>query len=186
MKFNKNFLIVGSIGLTCLLIIGWAFIGPHWGKQAPEPGKTRKVTHQVQQNLLMGMEIKVPGSEPDSYWELKVDQFTEQKKIGTMTKVKGDYWLNGKPFYHVIAQGGEINWQSRLLRFREKVQFSSADGKRLVAQEFLWDPVQKRVTAERDVELSAPGFRILTEKVTANLTLEKVTFIGATKFIHQK
>jgi LPS export ABC transporter protein LptC len=185
MKFNKSYLIVGSISLIVLLIIGLAFVWPQWGRKPSTLEKKCNQTHALEQNVLMGMVIKVPGSEPNSYWELKVDQFTEQKKIGKMTKVKGDYLLNGKPFYHVNAQGGEINWLSRQLRFTQKVEFSSVDGKRLVAQELLWDPVHKRVTAEREVQLSVPGFRIFTEKITANLALKKVTFIGATRLIYQ-
>ena len=174
MKFKKSFLLVGLIGLSALLITVLAFVWPRWGKKPPAPGEKSKATHTLEQNVLMGMVIKVPGSEPNSYWELKVARFVEQKKIGFMTQ-----------FYHVSAQTGQIDWQSRQLQFKKEVKLSSADGKRLVAQELLWDPVHKRVTAEREVKLSAPEFQIFTEKIIANLALEKMTFIGATKLIYQ-
>jgi hypothetical protein len=183
MKIKKSYLIGGVIGLI-ILTIGLTFAGKPWGQKAVPPMPKLKPTRGVEQNLLMGLVIKVPGTGPDSYWELKVDQFTEEKKIGTMTKVEGDYFLKEKPLYHVVAQGGEIDWQSRQLRFREKVEFSSSDGKKLVAGEFWWDPVHKLVTAEHEVELSAPGFRIYTQKINANLDFKKVTFIGATRMIH--
>jgi LPS export ABC transporter protein LptC len=185
MKFKKSFWLVGLIGLSALLITVLAFVWPRWGKKPPAPGEKSKATHTLEQNVLMGMVIKVPGSEPNSYWELKVARFVEQKKIGFMTQITGDYLLNNKPFYHVSAQTGQIDWQSRQLQFKKEVKLSSADGKRLVAQELLWDPVHKRVTAEREVKLSAPEFQIFTEKIIANLALEKVTFIGATKLIYQ-
>jgi LPS export ABC transporter protein LptC len=186
MKLKKSYLIGGAAVLLVLIIAGLGFVRPYWGqKAAPPVEKKKKISHGAAQNLLMGLVIKVPGSEPDSYWELKVDRFTEQKKIGTMTKIKGDYFLNKKLLYHVVAQGGEINWLNRQLQFRGNVEFSSTDGKKLTAQEFWWDPVHKRVTAEHQVEFSAPGFRIYTQKITANLDLEKVTFIGATRLVHQ-
>jgi LPS export ABC transporter protein LptC len=184
MKFKKSNLIIAAIVVIGLLIIGLAFIWPQPAPKTPPPDKKIKTVRQTQ-NLLMGMEIKIPGAEPESYWNLKVDQFTEQNKVGTMIGIKGDYFLNDKPLYHVSARSGEINWQTRLLRFRQKVEFSSMDGKRLIAREFLWDPVQKRVTAEREVVLSAPGFRIYSQKVSANLKMERVTFSGATRMVRQ-
>jgi hypothetical protein len=183
MKFKKNNLIIAAIVVSGL-IIGLAFIWPQREPKAPPPSQKLKNVRQKAQNLLMGMEIKIPGAEPDSYWQLQVGEFTEQNKIGAMTEIKGDYFLNGQPFYHVRARGGEINWQNRLLRFRQKVEFSSADGKKLTAREFLWDPVQKRVTAEREVVLSVPGLRIYSPKVIANLKMERVTFCGATRMVH--
>jgi LPS export ABC transporter protein LptC len=153
-------------------------------RKPPSPLK-KPVAPTVDQNMLLGMVIKIPGSDRHSYWELKVDRFAEQNKVGVMTKIKGVYFQNGQPFYHVTAQSGEINWHSRQLRFCNQVEFSSEDGKKLQARECLWDPVRKVVTAAGEVVLSAPGFTVSTEKITANLELEKANFSGLTKVVHQ-
>lgn len=173
-------------GIIIVLLIG-VFITVWFIKDNRKPSvKPIKPTTVTDENVLMGMTIKIPGNEKNGYWELKVVKFEGLEQTGRMKTIEGDYILDGKPIYHVAAQSGQVNWDNRQVRFMDQVVFTSNDNKKLSAQEFLWDPVQNKIIAEKQVVLSAPGFVATTHKLEADPQLDKVFFFGATKFVYDQ
>jgi LPS export ABC transporter protein LptC len=168
-----------------------AIVGTYWlghrerGDAKATPTATEK-TPKLEKDLLLGTTIKVPGKEKNSYWQLKVVELSSLAKIGKMTGITGDFFINGKPVYHVTARFGEVFWQDGTIRLREKVEFLSNDGRKIVAGEFQWDPKNNRVTAAKKVILSSADITVTTEKLTANPQVDKVTFAGETRIVYRK
>ncbi|HYH04617.1 MAG TPA: LPS export ABC transporter periplasmic protein LptC [Bacillota bacterium] len=183
MKLKRLRLVAGiiSVLLIGVFIAGW-FMKGH---VKPSVKPVKKVAGN-DENVLMGMTIKIPGNEKNGYWELKVVKFAGLEQIGKMKTIEGDYLLDGKPIYHVSAKSGQVNWENRQLRFENQVVFTSNDKKKLSAQEFLWNPVQNKVFAENQVVLSAPGLVVTTHKLEADPQLDKVVFTGETKFVYDQ
>jgi hypothetical protein len=94
--------------------------------------------------------------------------------------------LDEKPVYHVTARCGEVFWRDGTIRLREKVEFMSNDGRKIVAGEFQWDSVNNRITAAKKVILSSADITVTTEKLTADPQVDKVTFAGETRIIYRK
>ncbi|HEY8464202.1 MAG TPA: LPS export ABC transporter periplasmic protein LptC [Bacillota bacterium] len=185
MKLKRLRLIAGItiVLLTGVILAGWLLkVGV-----SPKPvAKPTASAPKANENVLLGMTIKIPGNEGNSHWELKVTRFSSLEHIGRMQSIRGDYYLDGQPIYHISARAGEINWETRKLRFNDQVEFTSNDGKKLSAQEFLWDPVQNRIFAADQVVLSSPGLVVTTRQLEADPRLDRIIFKGATKFIYEQ
>jgi hypothetical protein len=183
MKGKKLCFIIFALLVAIIGIYWMGHRQPGGVKTTPEPaGKASK----LEKDLLLGTTIKVPGKEKNSYWQLKVVELSSLAKIGKMTGITGDFFRDEKPVYHVTARFGEVFWQDGTIRLREKVEFWSNDGRKIVAGEFQWDPVNNRVIAMKKVILSSADITVTTEKLTADPQVDKVTFAGETRIVYRK
>ena len=66
------------------------------------------------------------------------------------------------------------------------VNFRSNDGKEITADEFVWDPNNKVITATSNVFLKVSQASIKTDSLKADLKLENVVFSGVTRALYQR
>lgn len=133
-----------------------------------------------------GLAVKVPGSEPNSYWELKLTKLTSLGDVGQMTEISGKYFVNQKPLYFLSAGQGQIFWKNRRLAFKDKVELKNEDGKRIVADTLTWDPRRETIEAKGNVTLEADDMTVKTEGLTTSTDFKKVDFSGMTKVITKR
>jgi hypothetical protein len=183
MKGKKLYLIIFALLIATIGVYGLN----RWnrGGDQPIPESARK-TPKLKKDLLLGTTIKVPGKEKNSYWQLKVAEFSGLAKMGKMTGISGEYFLGKKPVYHVTARFGEVFWRDGTIRLRERVEFLSSDARKIAAGEFLWDPGKNRISAAKNVTLSSAEITVTTQKLTADPQMNKVTFAGETRIVYHK
>jgi hypothetical protein len=183
MKGKKLYFIIFAL---LIAVVGIYWMGHRDSGNVKTMTESAGKTPKLENDLLLGTTIKVPGKEKNSYWQLKVVELSSLAKIGKMTGITGDFFLDGKPMYHVTARFGEVFWRDGTIRLREKVEFLSNDGRKIVAGEFQWDSVNNRITAAQKVILSSTDITVTTEKLTADPQVDKVTFAGETRIIYRK
>jgi LPS export ABC transporter protein LptC len=133
------------------------------------------------------MTIKIPGAEKDAYWELHVDQGENLEDVGRLSHVEGSYFINKKLFYQLSSKTGIIYWNTRVLKMNGNVMLKTVDdSKRLNADEVVWDPTLKNVTARREVILVTPQATATANEMIANLSLDQVVFNGLTNVAYQR
>ena len=180
----NNFIIFLSIiGLTTLII---SLRGTNQDQPESKPIEVKPSKPQPNSDLFSGMVLKIPGSEPNSYWELHVVNFESITESGKMNGVKGNYYQNKQVIYKISAKTGVIAWKTRILSLKGAVKFQSNDGKEITADEFVWDPNNKLITATSNVLLKVSQANIKTDSLKADLKLEKVVFSGVTRALYQR
>jgi LPS export ABC transporter protein LptC len=133
------------------------------------------------------MTIKIPGAEKNSYWELHVDQGKNLDDVGHLSRIEGSYFIDKSPFYRISGKTGIINWNTRVLRMNGNVVLKTVDeSKRLNADEVVWDPTLRNVTARREVILVTPQATATANEIIANLSLDQIIFNGLTKVVYQR
>ncbi len=140
----------------------------------------------VNSDEFIGLLLRIPGAEKNGYWELNVARLESKDEIGTMKEINGDYYLNKKPIYHLSAESGIIEWETRILHIAGQVNFKTNDGKSLRAEEVSWNPNTRKILAKNKVVLESPGLTVTTEKLDGDLNLDQVKLLGVTKSFYRR
>ncbi len=146
--------------------------------------KQNSAAHQV--DFLKDIKIKLPGEQPESYWELEVAKTENRGDRGRLSQVKGRYYVKGKLVYSLSGNRGEIFWQTRQLKINENVRLITNDGKRLQAEELVWNPKTQQITAVKQVVFTTDQVKVSTQKIIADLSIKKIVFSGPTKTIYDE
>jgi LPS export ABC transporter protein LptC len=175
-------LMVAVFGIA-LIISGVAMFQASHQNQS-KPGGREKPAEVLDE--LTGINVKVPGSEKDSYWDLTVSKMVRDQTTARLEGIRGDYVLNKQASYHLTAQTGMIDWRTRTMELSGEVRFWTADGKELTAERIRWDQAQGRIIAEHRVRLKGPGLSLDASKLDASLDLDQVRFSGTTKVTYRR
>jgi LPS export ABC transporter protein LptC len=133
------------------------------------------------------MTIKIPGVDKNGYWELHVNQGESLEDVGHLNHVEGSYLVNKKPLYLISGKTGVIYWNTQVLEMNGNVVLKTVDeSKRLNADEIIWDPRLKNVTARREVIFVTPQATVTAKEAIVNLGLDQVVFSGLTKVVYQR
>lgn len=140
----------------------------------------------VDSDEFIGLLLRIPGAEKNSYWELNVARLESKDEIGEMKEINGHYYLDKKPIHHISAESGVIQWKTRVLQMDGQVNLKTNDGKWLRAEEILWNPNTRKISAEKKVVLESPGLTITTDKLDGDLNLDQVKLSGITKSFYRR
>jgi hypothetical protein len=132
------------------------------------------------------LEIKIPGSDANGYWELKLSRLSGLDDVGRMSVVNGKYIVNGRPIQFVTADYGEILWDKRRVTFKKHVVFKTLLNQSLVADVLTWDPNRRLLYARGNVILQTKDVLVKTEHLTAAIDLKNVKFSGITQVIAKR
>jgi hypothetical protein len=159
-------------------------------QHAPVPRKAKVLsikTDQKSSDEFEKMTIKIPGAEKNGYWELHVDQGESLETVGHLNHIEGSYFINKKPFYRISGKTGIIYWNTRILQINGNVMLKTVDeSKSLNADEIVWDPTLRNITARREVILVTTQATVTTNQIIANLSLDQAVFNGLTKVVYQR
>jgi LPS export ABC transporter protein LptC len=133
---------------------------------------------------LVGMSFRIPGAEKQGFWELQVAQLKNRPAVGIMTTVKGTYFLNKKPLYHLSARTGEILWKTRILTVQDDVKLTTTDGKELRADKLVWNPNEKKIIASSNVVLKTANLTVTSTAISTSLGLDRATFSENTRVLY--
>jgi len=176
---KRNFFFIG-IALVAAVLSFLVFRQ----QQSVQPEKQANLKERATE--FEGLTVKVPGSETNSYWELKLAKMTSLDDVGRITDISGRYFVDQKPVYVISAGQGEIHWKSRRLAFKDTVELKSEDGKRIAADVLTWDSRRKTIEARGNVILEAENTTVKTEGLTTSTDFKKVVFSGMTKVITKR
>jgi len=177
---KKRWLFFIGIALVAAVLSFLLFRQHQPSKLEKKSGSARNVTE------FEGLTIKVPGSEPNSFWELKLAKLTSLNDVGQMTEISGKYFVQQKPVYIVSAGQGEIHWKNRQLTFENKVELKNDEGKRIVADLLTWDSRQETIKAQGNVVLETEDMTVKTDGLITSAGFKKVVFSGMTKVISKR
>ncbi|MGE5581437.1 MAG: LPS export ABC transporter periplasmic protein LptC [Bacillota bacterium] len=181
-RFWLVFLIILVSAITVLVF--WQTL-----QQGISTGKLKTTADDSQAGLdeFSGMKIKIPGAEKDGYWELTVSKFADLSDVGRLNKVEGSYYRGRKPVYLISGETGVIYWNSRVLELQGNVLIKTYDGsKKITADELVWDPNQKTITARHNVTLETSNLTVNAETFSSNLYLNRASFTGMTKAVYER
>ena len=181
---KKTWSVISIVVVTLIGVITFAISFRQVSHEHPS-APTIKSDLQTKEEFI-GMVIKIPGVDINSYWELNVSKFESFDDTGHMFTVKGKYYLNKKPFYNISAASGIVYWKTRVLSLSGNVIMTTNDEKQLVAEQLTWDPNAKKIQARQNVVLTANRIKIETEEFKGNLDLERAVFSGFTKATYQR
>lgn len=152
-------------------------------KPVPSTGKKER---QDDSDQLVGMKLKIPGSDKNSYWDLNVASLDSLDNIGHMKGIKGQYYSNKKPVYHLSAQSGLIFWKTKILKLKGKVSLSTNDNRLLTAEVIAWDPNTNKVTAKNNVILKTAKLTVRSTAIITNLSMNQATFSQNTTALYER
>jgi LPS export ABC transporter protein LptC len=133
-----------------------------------------------------GTTFKIPGAEKNEYWELHVNTVKSLEDVDYLNHFEGSYFVNKKPFYRISAETGVFYLKTRVLEVNGNVVLRTDDNsKRLNADELVWDPTLKKITARRKVILTTPQATIAANEIVFNIKVDQVTFNGLTNVVYQ-
>ncbi|HOJ78401.1 MAG TPA: LPS export ABC transporter periplasmic protein LptC [Bacillota bacterium] len=175
MQKKQWFMILGSIIIIIVLImIGFSVL---------KPGhlEDRTVVVPKNQEEFIGIEVKIPGKEPNQFWELKVAKMTDLNyEQGCLTKIEGKYIIDQVPQYFVKADSGTVLWKQNIITLSGNVVLNTIDGKKITMETLQWDSDNNNLNAQGKVSYDDGSSIINTEKVSADLDLKKLVFAGMT------
>ncbi len=173
-----------AIAVILAVTIGlWLYRATH---EPDGKGLINRKESIVATDELIGITIKVPGSERGKYWDLAVERLVKQEERGRLIRINGRYMVNKLPLYRLSADSGLMNWRTRGLEVNGNVVFQTNDGKKLTAAKLIWDPARERVLATGDVILETKDVRLETDSLEADVNLEQAIFPGMTKVTYRR
>jgi LPS export ABC transporter protein LptC len=177
---------IWSVAVAVILAVAiglWLYQATH---QPDGKGLLNRKESIAATDELIGITIKVPGSDRGRYWDLAVDKLVKQEERGRLIRIDGRYIVNKLSLYRLTADSGSMDWRTRGLEVNGNVVLQTNDGKKLTAAKLVWDPVRERVLATGAVILETEDVRLETDSLEADIKLEQTFFSGMTKVTYRR